>query len=168
METWKKALKQSYWRLHQFCESPVCLQCIRHPLGPSRSDRVLPHTEPQNACEKNCTDYSSSYECAHTYSSLIAQHYRTHFSDINLRLHCSTSARAWAPSSSMELFWKLMSGKEMEQLLQVVWKYFVCMSQRICSTYTHLIDTSTWFSFKASARNFAPFEPMLLFRRLNY
>lgn len=32
----------------------------------------------------------------------------------------------------------------------------------------HLSDTRAWFIFRASARNLAPLEPMLLFRRLNY
>lgn len=31
---------------------------------------------------------------------------------------------------------------------------------------THLTDTSAWFIFRASDRNLAPLEPMLLFRRL--
>lgn len=32
----------------------------------------------------------------------------------------------------------------------------------------HLSDTRAWFIFRASARNFAPLEPILLFRRLNH
>ena len=34
--------------------------------------------------------------------------------------------------------------------------------------YTHLTDTRKWFVFRASARNFAPLEPMVLFRRLEH
>lgn len=83
-----------------------------------------------------------------------------HFRVTSLRLHCSTSARASAPASSMPLLCKL--ARVLVLNLAIAGKY----SKEI--TCAHLSDTRAWFIFRASARNFAPLEPMLLFRRLNH
>lgn len=85
---------------------------------------------------------------------------RAHFRITSLRLHWSTSARAWAPASSMPLLCKLARPPELDTIIGGEW-----IKER---NDAHLSDTRAWFIFRASARNFAPLEPMLLFRRLNH
>ena len=112
--------------LHQLCKSPICLQWICDPFCSTRSDRILPHTETRRMYWKF---HNISINVFHItfymeeHLKTTCKHNATYFRDTSLRLHCSTSERAWAPSSPMALLWKLKSGMWTDKLNQLFKKF---------------------------------------------